>query len=469
MIEGLKPYPKMKDSGVPWLGQMPEHWTLRRMKTVLKERVEKGFPDEALLAATQTKGVVRKEQYENRTVVAMKDLHLLKLVRVGDFVISLRSFQGGIEFARQQGIISPAYTILYPKHASEKGYLAKLFKSAPYIAHLALFVTGIRQGQNIDYEKLARDWIPTPPPTEQDAIARFLASADGRIRYLIRSKQKLISLLEEQKQAIVHRAVTRGLDPNARLKPSEIGWLQSIPNTWDIRRIGQLFAERNATGSPELPILMVTIGRGITTAQDVDEDGRPRRLIIDRSKYKVARTGDIAYNTMRMWQGAVGVSPTDGLVSPAYVVASPRPDVNPAFFTMLFRTAACKSEIASRSRGIVDDRNRLYWDQFKDIAVPVPPVKEQNQIVTLTAERLRGTDLCHRAALESIAALREFRTRLISDVVTGKLDVREAASSLPADDSDDTDRFDDADADLTDGDDSEESLAESGEEDGDGA
>src|SRR3990172_1590129 len=90
----LKPYPEYKGSGVPWLGQVPKHWGLRRMKTILRERSEKGYPNEPLLAATQTKGVVRKEQYENRTVLALKDLHLLKLVRVGDFVISLRSFHG---------------------------------------------------------------------------------------------------------------------------------------------------------------------------------------------------------------------------------------------------------------------------------------------------------------------------------------------------------------------------------------
>ena len=145
MIHNLKPYPAYKDSGVPWLGEVPEHWKLKRTKTVLRERSQKGFPDEPLLAATQTKGVVRKELYENRTVLALKDLHLLKLVRVNDFVISLRSFQGGIEFAHEQGIISPAYTILYPVEAQNHGFLAWLFKSKPYIENLSLFVTGIRE------------------------------------------------------------------------------------------------------------------------------------------------------------------------------------------------------------------------------------------------------------------------------------------------------------------------------------
>jgi len=122
MIYGLKTYPVMKDSGLPWLGAVPDHWQLQRTKTLLRERVEKGFPNEPLLAATQSKGVVRKEEYENRTVLALKDLHLLKLVRSGDFVISLRAFQGGIEYARDQGIISPAYTILYPASRQTTGH-----------------------------------------------------------------------------------------------------------------------------------------------------------------------------------------------------------------------------------------------------------------------------------------------------------------------------------------------------------
>ena len=208
----LKPYLAMKPSGVEWLGEVPEHWELRRTKTLLRERSEKGFPDEPLLAATQTKGVVRKEQYENRTVLALKDLHLLKLVRVSDFVISLRSFQGGIEYAREQGIISPAYTILYPVERDNHAYLAHVFKSKPYIENLSLSVTGIRQGQNIDYEKLSRSLLPYPSLAEQAIIVRYLDHADRRIQRYIRAKQELIKLQEEQKQALIHQAVTGQID-----------------------------------------------------------------------------------------------------------------------------------------------------------------------------------------------------------------------------------------------------------------
>ncbi len=237
MIAQLPSYPEYKDSGVPWLGEVPVRWKLARTKTILRERSVKGFPDEPLLAATQTKGVVRKEEYENRTVLALKDLQNLKIVRTDDFVISLRSFQGGIEYAREQGIISPAYTVLYPVEPQNHAYLALLFKSKPYIENLTLHVTGIRQGQNVDYEKLSRSLIPLPPPAEQAAIVRYLDHVERRIRRYIRARRRLIALLTEQKQAIIHQAVTRGLDPSVPLKPSGVAWLGDVPAHWEVKRL----------------------------------------------------------------------------------------------------------------------------------------------------------------------------------------------------------------------------------------
>ena len=150
MLDAAQPYPAYQDSGHPWLGDVPRHWDGVKLKHLLRERVEKGHPSEPLLAATQTKGVVLKTDFENRTVEPTKDLHLLKLVERGDFVISLRSFQGGIEHARCRGIISPAYTILEPRSRDNHGFLAALFKARPFVDQLKLYVTGIRQGQNID-------------------------------------------------------------------------------------------------------------------------------------------------------------------------------------------------------------------------------------------------------------------------------------------------------------------------------
>ncbi len=228
----LKPYPEYKDSGVPWLGKMPVDWDARKIKYLFSERVQKGFPNEPLLAATQSKGVVPKTHYETRTVVAQKDLHLLKLVKKGDFVISLRSFQGGIELAYYRGIISPAYTVMIPWKNIDNNYFKYLAKSIIFIGLLKTCVTGIREGQNIDYEILKRNRIPLPLFDEQTQIARFLDYKSSQIARFIHAKKRMIELLKEQKQVIINQAVTRGIDPNAKMKPSGVDWLGDIPENW---------------------------------------------------------------------------------------------------------------------------------------------------------------------------------------------------------------------------------------------
>ena len=242
----LPRYRNLRPSGVAWFQDAPAHWDVRRTKTVLQIRNERGFPREPLLAATQSRGVIRKDQYEHRTVLPLKDLQLLKLVRPGDFVISLRSFQGGIEYAREQGIISPAYTIIYTRQPSHQPYLAWLFKSAPYIENLTLHVTGIRQGQNIDYSELSRSHIPLPPPAEQDAIVHYLDIVDRRVRRYVKAKERLIGLLEEEKQAIINQVVTRGLDPSVRMKASGVEWLGEVPEHWEVTRLGRVVRSTNA-------------------------------------------------------------------------------------------------------------------------------------------------------------------------------------------------------------------------------
>jgi len=177
MIAALKPYDDYKETGLPWASVVPKHWKTRRSKVLFCERIQKGFPDEPLLAATQSKGVVRKEDYGERTVTVTKDFHLLKLVEKGDFVISLRSFEGGIEISHTRGIISPAYTVLTARDEAKNFFFKHFFKSRDFIQSLTLFVTGIREGQNIDYERLSRAELPLPSDQEQELIGRFLDHA----------------------------------------------------------------------------------------------------------------------------------------------------------------------------------------------------------------------------------------------------------------------------------------------------
>ena len=235
----MERYSEYKDSGVEWLGEIPRHWVLRKMKFSFEERSQKGFPTLSLLAATQNHGVIRKSDYENRTVEATKSLDTLKLVEVGDFVISLRSFQGGIELCHDRGIISPAYTILKPTHI-KSCYFKYLGKSPVYLQLLKSMVTGIREGQNIDYGKLKENLIPIPTEAEQEAIANYLDKVTSKIDAAIAQQQKMIELLNERKQIIINNAVTKGLDPTAKMKPSGIPWLGNIPAHWEVRKLKQI-------------------------------------------------------------------------------------------------------------------------------------------------------------------------------------------------------------------------------------
>lgn len=431
MIADLKPYSGYSESGLPWLGQMPRHWGQRRMKFLFNERVQKGFPDEPLLAATQSKGVVRKEDYGSRTVTATKDFHLLKLVEQGDFVISLRSFEGGIEVAHCRGIISPAYTILKPNREATVGYYSRFFKSPNFIRSLTLFVTGIREGQNIDYERLSRAYMPLPPDDEQAAISRFLDWANGRLERAIRAKRKVIALLNEQKQAIIHRAVTRGLDPSVPLKPSGIPWLGDIPRHWEVRRAKYLYYEideRSTHGSEEL--LSVSHLTGVTPRS---QKNITMFKAASYAGHKLCRPGDLVVNTMWAWMGALGVSTHAGIISPAYAVYRPRrPEgIVGIYMDGLLRSRPYVSNIICRSTGVRASRLRLYPEEFFRLPIIQPPAEEQHRIVERFQGETAELDTAISRLEREIELLREYRTRLVADVVTGKLDVRKAAARLP--------------------------------------
>lgn len=233
----MEKYSSYKDSGVQWLGEIPNHWSLRKMKYAFVERSQKGFPKEPLLAATQSYGVIKKADYEVRTVEALKNLRTLKLVEIGDFVISLRSFQGGIEYSHCRGIISPAYTILTLTHITAD-YFKYLGKSSIFINLLKSTVTGIREGQNIDYNKLKSEYMPIPPLEEQQSMATYLDKATAEIDKAIAQRQHMIDLLNERKQIIIQRAVTKGLDKNVEVKDSGLNWLGQIPSHWELVRLG---------------------------------------------------------------------------------------------------------------------------------------------------------------------------------------------------------------------------------------
>lgn len=208
ITRGLDPNVKMKESQNGFIGAIPAHWQERKIKYCFTERSEKNHPDEPVLCATQSQGVIPQSMYQNRVVVVNKGFEGLKFVKVGDFVISLRSFEGGIEYAYYQGIISAAYTVLTPIEDSHADYFKLLFKSQPFIQLLQTCVTGIREGQNINYEMLGRKFIPIPPYEEQKAIVAYIADKSTKINALIHELESEIEYLKEYKQKLIADCVT---------------------------------------------------------------------------------------------------------------------------------------------------------------------------------------------------------------------------------------------------------------------
>jgi type I restriction enzyme S subunit len=206
------------------------------------------------------------------------------------------------------------------------------------------------------------------------------------------------------------------LKPYPEYWQSGLPWLDRIPAHWDVRRNARLFSQRNETGFPDLPILEVSLKTGVRI-RDLGNQER-KQVMADRTKYKRAVRGDIAYNMMRLWQGAVGVAPADGLVSPAYVVAKPYPDVDSRYYAYLFRTAAYMNEVNQYSHGIVSDRNRLYWDEFKQMPSVFPPFQEQTAIAAYLDSQVVLVGRFTRNKHRLMALLNEQKQAILRDAMT---------------------------------------------------
>ena len=267
--------------------------------------------------------------------------------------------------------------------------------------------------------------VPFPDRTKQRAISGYLDRETARLDALVAEKERLLSLLEEKRQALITRAVTRGLNPDVPFRDSGIAWLGDIPAQWESRKIAWLFRERDQRGYPDLPLLKVSLNSGVVQREFTGD--KIESTAADFNSYKVAWKGDLVFNKMRMWQGAVGVAPVDGLVSPDYIVAEPTGSLSSAYAGLLLRVPAFSAECARSSHGIVWDRLRLYWEGFREIQVPVPTLAEQTTIVDHVRTGTFRLDELISAADTSVTLLKERRMVLIAAAVTGQIDVENEA------------------------------------------
>ncbi len=434
MSRTSRPYPEYKDSGVPWLDKIPTHWEIRRGKTLFRcidVRSETG--EEELLSVSENYGVVPRR---HTTVTMFKAESYVghKLCWPGDLVINtLWAWKGGLGFSRYYGIVSSVYGVyrLIPNYSIYWQFLDHLLRSKVYDWEFHVKSKGVWVSRlKITDDDFLTMPIIVPPPDEADQIALFLDHLDRLTRRYIRAQRRLIELLTEQKQALIHQAVTRGLDPTVPLKDSGIEWLGEIPAHWEIVRIKYLLREideRSTTGQETLLSLRMNHGL-VPHDEHFARPGQASTLV----GYKLVRPGQVVLNKLQANNGLIFASEVFGLVSPDYAVFDPIADVDLYYLTALFRTPTMKYKFRVEAKGLGTGTSgflRLYTDRFGAILVSLPPRNEQSKIMHELGALLQGLQDAIARAQRQIDLIREYRTRLITDVVTGQLDVR--GISLP--------------------------------------
>ncbi|GAB6111554.1 restriction endonuclease subunit S domain-containing protein [Desulfomicrobium salsuginis] len=249
-------YPEYKNSGVGWLRAVPSHWEVLAGRRLFSQQREPRKHDDEQLSATQKYGVLPQTLFmqleDQKVTLALNGLDNFKHVEVDDFVISLRSFQGGIEWSRYSGCVSPAYTVLRPSRSVTATYWSYALKSVDYIGALQSVTDGIRDGKNIGYDQFGMIGLPYPTIQEQSAIAAFLDRETAKIDALVAEQEKLIELLKEKRQAVISHAVTKGLDPNVPMKDSCVEWLGEVPEHWSIIKVSHLFSAKKGSNAAQL-------------------------------------------------------------------------------------------------------------------------------------------------------------------------------------------------------------------------
>ena len=412
----LKSYTAYKTSDLDGLAVMPTHWDARRIKTLFREKDERSRNGcGELLSLTRSRGLIPQKDASNR-IASTEDLSNYKVCRPGDLVMNrMQAWSGMFAVPSQDGLISPDYCVFELTCESEVEYFKRLFKTSFLVGQFVRESRGISSGFNRLYtEDFGSIPVPVPPIHEQVAIVRFLDHADNRIVRYVKAKERLIRLLEEEKQAVINRAVTRGLDPNVPLKPSGVEWLGDIPAHWELRRLKSLCSMQSGVGitadsiesAGKFPVYGGNGLRGYashyTHAGEFALIGRQGALC-----------GNVHIVRGRFW------------ASEHAVVATLHSGQVVEWFGAILRAMNLNQySIAAAQPGLAVER-------VLNLRVPVPSSEEQPVIAKHIEDQTAAIDKAIRRASDQIGLLREYHTRLIADVVTGKLDVRNATAKLP--------------------------------------
>lgn len=447
MPSKLQLYRETKDSGLAWLGSIPEHWTMLRAKWLFQcVDIRSSTGQEELLTVSSKRGVVPRSS-EAVTMFKATSYVGHKLCWPRDLVInSLWAWGYGLGVSRYHGIISSAYGVyrLRKPYSEYFAYVHKLVRSVPFNWELHIRSKGIWISRlQLTDESFLNISLPLPQPKEQTAIVRFLDFIDSRIQNCIRAKLKLIALLDERKHAIIDHIVTRGIDPTVRLNSSGSEWLGDVPEHWKIMRVKQLMRniveQTYEQGRTDIYVAMEHVeswtGRLINTGFDA----------VFESQVKRFRSEDILFGKLRPYLAKVTRPTQSGVcVGEFLVLRCIGSNVNPSYMEWILRSRPVIDEI---NRSTIGARMpRTDWSFMGRLAIAVPPPSEQSEIAAVLNRITADIDAVVASIRREVVLLQEFLARLVADVVTGKLDVLEAADMLPFDskESDNQDAFADA-------------------------
>lgn len=416
----MRKHSEYKDSGVKWIGDIPKHWEVKKMRNLISMTSVKNHPNETLLSVVREQGVIVRdiEADDNHNFIP-EDLSGYKLIEEGQFVINkMKAWQGSYAVSGYRGIVSPAYYTCDLRLAY-KTFFNVAIRSCAYVPFFTQYSKGIRVGQ-WDLSPVGLKEIPffLPPLAEQRAIVSYLDSKVGQIDTYIAKQTQQIELLKELKQAVIANAVTKGIgtNPNAKRKQSGVNWLGEIPEHWEVSKLRKHFIPRiQKVSDKDFAPLSVTkdgILPQLDTACKTD-NGENRKLV---------RKGDYVVNSRSDRKGSGGISPFDGSVSLINIVIYPI-DGEQEYYHYLFRCNNFVEEFYRNGRGIVADLWTTRYQEMKNIEIPIPPLSEQRAIVSYIEAKTASINKLIDAYEQQVERIKEYKQRLISDAVTGKMNV----------------------------------------------
>jgi type I restriction enzyme S subunit len=439
-------YSKYKIVNVPWINEIPNHWEIRKLRSILDRVNEKNRPDLPLLSVVREKGVIKRslsKNDDNHNVIP-EDLSNHKVVKEGQFAMNkMKAWQGSYGVSKFDGVVSPAYYIFDIKSV-EKDFFHVAIRSKAYVPFFNQTSDGVRVDQwDLSTDRMKNIPFFIPPLEEQNAIVRFLDYTDRRIKRYIRAKQKLIKLLEEEKQAIIHQAVTRGLNPDVPMKPSGVEWIGDIPEHWEIVRLrktvqGQISGIWGIDPNGENEIICIRVADFDRRKRRINLSNQTIRSIEIRDQQKrILSNGDLLLEK----SGGGDNQPVGNVmlfdlkvecVFSNFITKLSTTDSYDPYYLCYLHANLSNKKITVRSIKQTTGIQNLDLHSYLNELIPSPPLLEQNEIYRFLENKINKIDTIQDDYSLEISLLKEYRTRMIADVVTGKLDVRAAAALIPA-------------------------------------